>query len=73
MGKGLFRSPLFMIKHVLMAIAQNMLKAAFWSFNCKNWEAIAALVPGRTVKQCTNRGYEAVDLRVDLQVSRKDR
>jgi hypothetical protein len=31
----------------------------------KNWIAIAALVPGRTIKQCSNRWHEVLDPSID--------
>jgi myb proto-oncogene protein len=37
------------------------LKAAVQTHGGKNWNAIAALVPGRTRLQCNKRWYDAVD------------
>jgi hypothetical protein len=37
----------------------------------KNWDAIAALVPGRTVSQCCSRWYHALDARIVRTTARK--
>jgi hypothetical protein len=50
----------------------NKLKAALGSSKCKTWEAIADVIPGRTVKQCTNRWYDIVAPSIDLPPSWKD-
>jgi hypothetical protein len=42
------------------AAESKLLKDAVEKYNGKNWDAIAALVPGRTKKQCTNRWYHAL-------------
>jgi hypothetical protein len=37
----------------------------------RNWDAIAALVPGRTVSQCCSRWYHALDARIVRTTARK--
>jgi myb proto-oncogene protein len=39
----------------------KMLKDALPTYGGKNWEAVAALVPGRTKGQCRNRWHNALD------------
>jgi hypothetical protein len=41
------------------------LKAAVQTHGSKDWVAIAALVPGRTKKQCKNRWYSALNPSID--------
>jgi hypothetical protein len=40
------------------------LKAAVQTHGGKNWKAIAAMVPGRTKRQCNKRWYDALDPRI---------
>jgi hypothetical protein len=44
------------------------LKDAVQTYSCKDWDAVAVLVPGRTKKQCCNRWHGALDPSID-QVS----
>jgi myb proto-oncogene protein len=43
----------------------TILKDAFRAHGAKNWEKIAALVPGRTQKQCINRWHHYLDPSID--------
>jgi hypothetical protein len=47
------------------------LKDAVKKHNGKNWEAIAALVPGRTKQQCLNRWHSALDSKTNETTSHK--
>jgi hypothetical protein len=48
------------------------LEDAVEKHNGKNWDAISALVPGRTQKQCTNRWYHAMEPTVEGAPGRTD-
>jgi hypothetical protein len=47
------------------------MKNAAQTHGCKNWGAIAALVPGRTKIQCRNRWYNAFNPSIDRASGRK--
>jgi hypothetical protein len=47
------------------AVEDSKLKNAVQTHGGKNWEPIAALVPGRTKQQCSRRWYDALDPRID--------
>jgi hypothetical protein len=47
----------------------DMLKIALKSHGGKNWVAIAALVPGRTEKQCCSRWTDAFDPSIDWRMN----
>jgi hypothetical protein len=46
------------------------LKDAVQAHGGKNWGAIAALVPGRTMNQCSSRWHKAVDPSIDRTIER---
>jgi predicted PP-loop superfamily ATPase len=48
----------------------NKLKVAVQMHGGKDWAAIAALVPGRAIKQCTGRWYSALDPSIDRTAGR---
>jgi hypothetical protein len=49
------------------------LKDAVQTHNGKNWDAIAALIPGRSRRQCTGRWHDALDPRVNQTPGRTDK
>jgi hypothetical protein len=49
----------------------SKLKDAVKTHGCKNWGAIAALVPGRTKSQCWNRWHYCLDPSIDRASVRK--
>jgi hypothetical protein len=48
----------------------DKLKDAVETHGGKNWAAIAALIPGRTRKQCRNRWHSALDPSISLAAGR---
>jgi hypothetical protein len=51
----------------------STLKDAVKKHNGKNWEAIAALVPGRTKQQCLNRWHSALDSKTNETTAHKSK
>jgi general stress protein YciG len=47
------------------AVEDSKLKDAVQTYGGKNWEAIAALVPGRTKRQCLSRWHDVLDPNID--------
>jgi hypothetical protein len=48
------------------------LKAAVQTHGSKNWNTIAAMVPGRTKRQCRDRWRDVFDCSVERAIGRKD-
>jgi hypothetical protein len=48
------------------------LKHAVQMHHDKGWAAVAALVPGRTSTQCTNRWYDVLKHSIDQAAGRTD-
>jgi hypothetical protein len=48
----------------------SKLKGAVRTYGGKNWDAIAALVPGRTYAQCYNRWHDTLEPIIDRTTGR---
>jgi hypothetical protein len=48
----------------------STLKDAVKKHNCKNWGAITALVPGRTIRQCNKRWHGVLECNSDEAIAR---
>jgi hypothetical protein len=54
-------------------LLDNKLKDAVETHKGKDWEAVAALIPGRTNLQCWNRRHDELDPSIDRMARRNGR